>query len=121
MPKTTTAERLHTLMEERGLRQADIIDAALPICLKRGVKLSPNSISQYVAGKVSPRPELMEILSEVLNVPEAWLAGYDVPRKGESKEPIEEYQLLYRQLSAEEKIQITKIMKGLILLKKTDL
>lgn len=74
----STAERLKELMNDRNLRQIDILNAAKPYCEKYSVKLGRNDLSQYVSGKVEPGPKKISILSLSLNVNEAWLMGYDV-------------------------------------------
>ena len=79
MGKKTTAERLQQIMEERNLRQTDILELCKPICEKEGVKLQKNDLSQYISGKFQPRQDKLTILSLALNVNEAWLMGYDVP------------------------------------------
>ena len=75
----TFSNRLRTAMELRGMRQADIIVKAEPLCKEEGVKLGSNAISQYLAGKVMPREDKLRILSQVLDVNQLWLAGQDVP------------------------------------------
>lgn len=75
--KSTTAERLKTIMQERGLKQVDILQLCKPLCLKYGVKLNKNDLSQYVNGKVIPKQDKLAILSEALHVNEPWLMGYD--------------------------------------------
>ncbi len=80
MQRTSTAERLKTIMEERHMRQADILEAAAPYCKAHGIKMGRNALSQYVSGKVEPRQDKLSVLSMALNVSEAWLMGYDVPR-----------------------------------------
>ncbi len=79
MSKFTTAHRLKQVMEARGLRQVDILNAADPFCKKHNVKLGKNDLSQYIAGKVVPGQDKLTILGLALNVSEAWLMGYDVP------------------------------------------
>ena len=79
--KSNTAERLKEIMEQRGLKQIDIVNAAQPFCEKYGVKLGRNDISQYVAGKVAPNQQKLTILALALNVPEVWLMGYGEPIK----------------------------------------
>ena len=74
-----TSERLKFLMEERGLKQIDILNKCVPICEKFGVKMGRNDISQYVSGKVKPKQNKLSILAIALGVSEAWLMGYDVP------------------------------------------
>ena len=79
MKSSSTSERLKQIMNERSLRQVDILEAAKPFCEKYGVKLAKNDLSQYVSGKVEPRQEKLTILGLALNVSETWLMGYDVP------------------------------------------
>lgn len=81
--KTNTAERLRQLMDERGLRQIDILEKAKPFMEKFGVKLSKTDISQYLSGKVTPRQDKLTVLGHALDVSEPWLMGYDVSRSRE--------------------------------------
>ena len=71
----TTAERLRQLMEERGLRQADILRLAEGVAGPE--KLTKTDLSQYVSGKVRPGPGKLRLLAEALGVGEAWLLGYE--------------------------------------------
>lgn len=66
-------------MNERGLKQVDILEACKPYCMKYGVKLNKNDLSQYVSGKVIPKQDKLSILAMALKVNEVWLMGYDVP------------------------------------------
>lgn len=79
MKITNTSARLKLLIEERGIRQIDILNAAKPYCEKFGVRLEKNDLSQYVNGKAEPGQEKLTILGLALNVSETWLMGYDVP------------------------------------------
>lgn len=79
MKSSSTSERLKQIMNERSLRQVDILEAAKPFCEKYGVKLAKNDLSQYVSGKVEPGQEKLTVLGLALNVSETWLMGYDVP------------------------------------------
>ena len=72
------SDRLRLAMKLRGMRQADVILKAAPLCKEEGVKLGSNAISQYLSGKVMPREEKLRILSQVLDVNQLWLAGQDV-------------------------------------------
>ena len=80
MKKFTTSQRLKQLMNERNIKQVDILIKAEPFCKKYGVKLNKNDLSQYVNGKVEPGQQKLSILGLALNVNEAWLMGYDVPQ-----------------------------------------
>jgi hypothetical protein len=72
-------------MQERNLRQIDIIKLAEPLCKEYNLKLSKSDLSQFVSGKVEPGQWKLTILGKALGVSEAWLMGYDVPmeRKAE--------------------------------------
>lgn len=88
MKKYNTSQRLHQIMEERKLKQVDILRQAEPFCKKYGIKLNRNDLSQYVSGKVEPGQEKLSILGLTLNVNEAWLMGYDdVPQKRNASLP----------------------------------
>lgn len=84
MKKTTTANRLRQIMSEENLKQVDIMRLAEPICKKFKVKIGRNDISQYISGKVEPRQNKIFVLSIALDVNEAWLMGYDVPKERNS-------------------------------------
>ncbi len=71
----TTAERLRQLMAERDLKQADILRLAEKVAGPE--KLTKADLSQYVSGKVHPRPGKLKLLAEALGVGEAWLLGYE--------------------------------------------
>ena len=80
MKKFTTSQRLKQLMNERKIKQIDILKKAEPFCNKYNIKLNKNDLSQYVNGKVEPGQHKLTILGLALNVNEAWLMGYDVPQ-----------------------------------------
>lgn len=79
MSKKSTAYRLQQIMDERNLKQAEIVELCQPICKKYKERLGKNDLSQYVSGKVVPGQRKLTILAEALNVSESWLMGYDVP------------------------------------------
>lgn len=78
--KSTTSQRLKQILMERGMKQVDIIELCKPYCEQYGLKLNRNDLSQYVSGKVIPKQDKLSILAMALNVNEAWLMGYDVPK-----------------------------------------
>lgn len=86
MKKENTAIRLKKIMEERNLRQVDILNKTLPYCEKYGVKMNKSDISQYCSGKSEPNQDKLFVLGEALNVNEAWLMGYDVPMERSTPE-----------------------------------
>ena len=75
--KETFADRLKAAMEQRGLKQVDLIREAE----KAGVKLGKSHMSQYVSGKTLPRPDILHFLAQALETDEDWLAG----RKAEGR------------------------------------
>lgn len=81
MRTTNIAKRLSEIMAEQQLRQIDILNLAKPFCEKYGVKLTKSDLSQYLSGQVEPGREKTFILGMTLNVDEAWLMGYNVPRE----------------------------------------
>ncbi|MCZ1702529.1 helix-turn-helix domain-containing protein, partial [Enterococcus faecium] len=79
--KQTTQQRLNQLMSERNLKQVDILNMSLPLQKETGIKMSKSHLSQYVNGKSSPDQHKLYLLAKTLNVSEAWLLGYDVPKE----------------------------------------
>lgn len=90
-----TSVRLKTIMKERKLRQVDILELAKPYCEKYGETLSKSDLSQYVNGKTKPGQPKLTILGLALNISEAWLMGYDVPREREYHDDISSYKNIY--------------------------
>ena len=72
MGKSTFAERLNAIIQEQNIRQIDL-------CKKTGIGKS--AMSQYLRGSFAPKQQKLYDLAEALNVSEAWLMGYDVPRE----------------------------------------
>lgn len=61
-------ERLREMMEKRGMRQADLVNAT-------GIERS--IISSYVSGRYGAKDENLKLLANALNCDAMWLAGYD--------------------------------------------
>lgn len=121
MKTSTTAERLQQIMDERNLKQVDVLALAQPYCKKYGVSLGKTALSQYITGKFQPGQDRLQILGLALNVSEAWLMGFDVPREKQSAptdeksgERTEEYIELFNQLNAEQQSFIIHPIKGLL-------
>ena len=55
-------ERLVKIMEERDLKQVDLLHLASV----QGVKLGKSQLSQYISGKTMPRPAGLNSLAELL-------------------------------------------------------
>ncbi len=76
----TTSQRLQQIMDERGLKQTDILRLAEPYSDMFKTKLTKSALNQYISGKVTdPRADKISLLSYALGVSEAWLLGFDVP------------------------------------------
>ncbi len=117
---SSTSERLRQIMQERRLKQVDIIRLAQPYCGEYGLTLSKSDMSQFISGKVKPGPWKLKLLSLSLNVSEAWLAGFDVPREcgdavadSNSTDERKEFYLLFMSLSPENRRRIVDLMKAL--------
>lgn len=87
MRKENTAIRLKKIMEERGLRQIDILNLTKPYCKKYGIKMNKSDISQYCSGKTEPNQEKLFVLGAALNVNPVWLMGFDVSIDGDALPP----------------------------------
>ncbi|PTH92911.1 transcriptional regulator [Staphylococcus xylosus] len=83
---TETSKRLREVMKEKGLKQIDILKMSEPYQKELNISMSKSHLSQYVNGKSSPDQHKLYLLSKTLDVGEAWLMGYDVPRKRVSDE-----------------------------------
>ena len=86
--KENTSDRLKKIMEERKIKQVDILNMSLPYCRKYNIKMNKSDISQYVSGKVEPSQEKLVILGMALDVSEAWLMGlYVISKRKEVSYP----------------------------------
>ena len=83
---STSQERLRQIMDEKGLKQVDILNLSKPWQNDLDIKMSKTHLSNYVNGKSTPDNFRLVLLSKVLGVSEAWLMGYDVPRDDEEEE-----------------------------------
>ena len=98
MNRVSTSLRLKQIMEERNLKQIDILNLSLPFCAKYDVKMNKSDISQYVSGKVEPSQDKLVVLGMALNVTEAWLMGFDVPmeRKDSAIQAEKDFEFYYK-------------------------
>lgn len=94
------------IMDERGIRQVDILNLAAPYCEKYNVKMNKSDLSQYCSGKTEPNQDKLFVLGAALNVNEAWLMGYDVPME---RNDYEDPNILIRDAELEE---IDKILES---------
>lgn len=105
--KTNISNRLKLIMSERNLKQVDILNKTLPLQIKYNVRLAKNDLSQYVNGKVEPNQERIFILAKALDVSEAWLMGFDVPRERIDKEDnVNELINVYQKLNESRKNKV---------------
>lgn len=86
MKSSNTSERLKLIMRERNLKQVDIVNKCQYFANRLGIAIRKNDISQWVAGKYEPSQTRLTALGLALNVSEAWLMGYDVPRERDWKD-----------------------------------
>ena len=117
----TTATRLKEIMNQRNLRQTDILRMAQPYCEKYKIKLGKSDLSQFVNGKATPGQLKLTILGLALNVSESWLMGLDVPMERKEAPPsideggrIGEFIGLFSQLTAEQQTLIISQIKGIL-------
>ena len=70
MGRVGFSKRLRNVMDDRGIRQADVLRAAA----EQGRNLGKSQLSQYVSGKTMPRADVLSLLAELLGVDAGWLA-----------------------------------------------
>lgn len=85
--KNITSCRLKQLMQERKLKQVDILNLSIPYQLEFNITMNKSSLSQYINGRSNPDQHKLFLLSQTLGVSEAWLMGYDVPMNAEDHNP----------------------------------
>lgn len=73
MGQGSFAQRLRNVMDDRGFKQVDLVNAAA----EQGRKLGKSQLSQYVSGKVLPRADAIATLAALLGVSADWLAAGD--------------------------------------------
>lgn len=94
------AKRLNQIMEEKGLRQVDLVE-------KTGIAKS--IINSYCKGRYEPVDERLKLLATALNCDPLWLAGYD----GLNEDEEQTFLIKFRLLTAEEKRTVGKILQYL--------
>ena len=78
-------KRLKQIMDEKGLRQADLVKAS---------GISRSVISSYVSGRYEPNPEKLKALARALSCDAIWLAGYDGIEEDKEKALLEVFRTL---------------------------
>lgn len=87
MARESFAERLKKAMNERGIKQVDLIRYAQ----EQGVKLGKSHISQYVSGKTVPRADMVHFLAGALQVDPDWLNGITLEQETEGETDMREF------------------------------
>ncbi|MPM78863.1 hypothetical protein SDC9_125878 [bioreactor metagenome] len=111
--------RLRQAMDERGMRQVDLLEAVKPYCKKYNIQISKGQLSQYLAGRNEPGQSRIFILAQALDVSESWLIGLDVPKErspqaATSDERAKEFITLFEKLTATQQLTIIQAMKGIL-------
>lgn len=70
--KASLHERLSEAIEAAGMRPIDL-------CEKTGIPKS--MLSYYLNGKTKPKADRLHVIAQALDVSEAWLLGFDVPKR----------------------------------------
>ncbi len=70
----TCNKRIAKALSLRGMKQSDL-------CNMTGIPKS--AMSQYIKGSFEPKQDRIYLLSQALDVSEAWLMGYDAPMEKE--------------------------------------
>lgn len=112
----STSERLKQIMNERDLKQVDILEACRPFCEQYNIRLGKNDLSQYISGKVVPKQDKLSILGLALSVDEVWLMGYDVPHERASSSDPQDAKAahLYHQLDDTDKGRVIERMETML-------
>lgn len=84
--KSTFDKRLKQALKDNNFKQIDVIEKSKKYYEEVGTKISKTDLSQYVNGKTKPSQKKLYTLAKVLNVSEAWLLGYNVPKERMSDE-----------------------------------
>lgn len=87
MARESFADRLKKTMNERGIKQVDLIRSAQ----EQGVKLGKSHISQYVSGKTVPRADMVHFLAGALQVDPDWLNGITPEQETEGETDMREF------------------------------
>ena len=93
------SKRLKQVMQERGLRQIDLLKLIEPYCRKYEVNISKSHISQYLSGRIYPSLFNFSILCLSLSVPMEWLCAVEDIDESEKKKEAREYKSLENRVS----------------------
>ena len=109
MAKAPKAELRNRLREALALRQMR------PIELSEKTGIAKSMISYYLNGKTKPKADRIYIISQALDISEAWLLGYDVPmnRTEEQKKNDALVQVIAKLRKDPEFFEVVSILAGL--------
>lgn len=84
MDSSIFASRVQQLMQQKNMKQVDLIRLAE----QQGVKLGKSQLSQYLSGKTIPRKDMLRFLAQALETDSTWLLGErsdtpPIPMKGD--------------------------------------
>lgn len=116
--KVSVGSRLQEIMAERDIRAVDLHKLVVPFSKKYGVAISKSQLSQYINDFNEPGQRRLFILAQALDVSEAWLLGFDVPKERKplattAGERAKEFISLFSKLTEEEQTTIIQAMKGI--------
>ena len=114
-----TSIRLQQVMDEKNMKQVDLLNAVKPLCDKYNLKITKGQLSQYLSGRNEPGQKRAFILAQALGVSDSWLIGFDVPKERDSvshtpEERAKEFITLFRKLNDAEQLSIIQVMKGFL-------
>ena len=117
--KVSVGARLQAIMSERNLRAVDLHELIKPYCKKYGITISKSQLSQYINDFNEPGQRRLFILAQALDISEAWLLGFDVPRERKplaatADERAKEFSLLFSKMSEDQQVIIIQAMRGIL-------
>lgn len=77
MKESNTQERLACIMEERNLRQTDIVRLCAPFAYQYNIILDRSDVFAYVSKGSVPSGIKLLVLAKALSVTPEWLLGYE--------------------------------------------
>ena len=72
MERVELRDRLREALNRRGWRAVDLVEAT---------GIPKGTISYYLSGKTEPKADRLYTIAQALDINEAWLLGYDVPKE----------------------------------------
>lgn len=105
-PIDTIAHRLREALTASGKKQADVV---------RETGLDRGAVSSYLSGKYEPKQKAIYKMAKALDVSEAWLMGYDVPktRTAEQKKNDDLVQVIAKLRKDPDFFEVVSMLAGL--------